>query len=128
MRIARAIFYLEALTNLASAAFAMLLPATFLGQFIAGPLSAAAIEFGRWYAVLLVVLSLVLLWALREGTDRFLRPVIGAYLLGDVLQIAVSVRLGLVANSFGLAVHAAIWTSVVYAAVRIYYLLRTRPG
>jgi hypothetical protein len=127
MRVVRAIFYLEAFTNLASAAFALLLPGVFLGQFVSEPLPIAAVEFGRWYAVLLVVLSLVLLAALREGGDRFLRPVIGAYLLGDGLQIAVSVRLGLAASAFGLAVHAAIWTSVFYAVVRIYYLLATRP-
>lgn len=123
MRVARAVFYFEAFTNLVSAAFAMAMPAAFLAQLVSEPLPPAGVEIGRWYAVLLVVLSLVLLAALREGSDRFLRPVVGAFLLGDALQIAVSVRLGLVGSSFGLAVHAAIWTSVFYAAVRIYYLL-----
>ena len=127
MRVVRAIFYLEAITNLVGAAFALLLPSAFLAQFVSEPLPVAAVEFGRWYAVLLVVLSLVLLAALREGSDRFLRPVIGAYLVGDGLQIAVSIRLGLAASAFGLAVHAAIWTSVLYAGVRIYYLFGTRP-
>jgi len=128
MRIVRAVFYFEVITNLVSAVFALLLPGAFLGQFVSEPLPVAAVEFGRWYAVLLVVLSLVLLAALREGGDRFLRPVISAYLVGDGLQIAVSVRLGLAASAFGPGVHAAIWTSVLYAAVRIYYLLRTRPN
>lgn len=127
MRVVRAIFYLEVITNLGSAIFALLFPAAFLGQFTSEPLPVAAVEFGRWYAVLLVVLSLVLWAALREGTDRFLRPVIAAYLLGDTLQIAVAIRLGLTAGAFTLAVHAAIWTSVFYACARIYYLLGTRP-
>ncbi len=127
MRVARAVFYFEAFTNLVSAAFAMVMPAAFLAQFVSEPLPAAGIEFGRWYAVLLIVLSLVLLAALREGSDRFLRPVMGAYLLGDALQIAVAIRLGSLGPTFGLAVHAAVWTSVLYAAVRIYYLSSTRP-
>lgn len=126
MRLVRAVFYFEAFTNLASAGFALLLPTEFLGQFVSEQLPVGAVEFGRWYAVLLVVLSLVLLAALREGSDRFLRPVIGAYLIGDVLQIGVAIQLGLAVSAFGLPVHAAIWTSIFYAIVRIYYLLGTR--
>ena len=126
MRVVRAVFYFEVITNLVSAIFGLLFPAAFLGQFASEPLPVAAVEFGRWYAVLLVVLSLILLAALRGGSDRFLRPVLGAYLLGDVLQIGVAIRLGLAAGAFVLAVHAAIWTSVLYAGARIYYLLGTR--
>lgn len=128
MRVVRAIFYLEAITNLGSAVFALFLPGAFLEQFVSEPLPPAAVEFGRWYAVLLVVLSLVLLAALRDGSTRFLRPVISAYLVGDCLQIGVAVRLGWVAGAFGLAVHAAIWTSVFYAAARIYYLFGPNPS
>lgn len=86
----------------------------------------ATVEFGRWYAVLLIVLSLVLWAALREGDDRFLRRVIAAYLIGDLFQIVVGVRFGLAVGAFPPAVHAAIWTSVVYAGVRIYYLRGSR--
>ncbi|MEM8606592.1 MAG: hypothetical protein AAGF92_05780 [Myxococcota bacterium] len=126
MRFARGVFYFEALSNLGSAGFAMFAPGAFLGQFTSEPIPAGAVEIGRWYALLLVVLSLVLLAALREGTDRFLRPVIAAFLLGDVLQIAVAVRLGMVSGS-SFAVHAAIWTSAFYALVRVYYLRRSNP-
>ena len=82
----------------------------------------AAVEFGRWYAVLLVVLSLVLWGALRDGSERTLRPVIAAYLVGDALQIAVALRLGMATETFTFAVHAAIWISIVYACARLYYL------
>ena len=126
MRFVRAVFYFEALSNLGSAGFAMVAPAAFLAQFSADPVPAGAVEFGRWYAVLLIVLSLVLLAALREGSDRFLRPVIGAYLFGDVLQIAVAARLGS-AVGWTFAVHAAIWTSVFYALARVYYLRKSSP-
>jgi len=122
MPIVRAIFYFEAISNLGSAAFALLFPATFLKQFASERLPIAVVEFGRWYAVLLVVLSLVLWAALREGDDRFLRRVIAAYLIGDAFQIAVGVRLGLSLGAFPPVAHAAIWTSVAYAGVRIYYL------
>ena len=126
MRLVRAVFYFEAIVNLASAGFALLFPSRFLGHFVSEPLPVGAVEFGRWYAVLLLVLSLVLLAALREGSDRFLRPVIGAYLVGDALQIGVAIQLGSAAGAFGLPVHAAIWTSAFYAVVRIYYLVGTR--
>ncbi|MBW2188739.1 MAG: hypothetical protein DRH23_13495 [Deltaproteobacteria bacterium] len=127
MRVVRAVFYVEVITNLGSAIFALLFPAAFLGQFTSEPLPVAAVEFGRWYAVLLVVLSLVLWVALREGTDRFLRPVIAAYFLGDALQVAVAIRLGLATGAFTFAIHAAMWTSVLYACARIYYLVGSRP-
>lgn len=123
MRFARGVFYFEVFSNLVSAGFAMLAPAQFLAQFSRDPLPLAAVEFGRWYGLLLVVLSLVLLSALREGTDRFLRPVIVAYLVGDALQVTVAIRLGIVVG-WTFAVHAAVWTSVFYALVRIYYLRR----
>lgn len=126
MRALRGIFYFEVITNLGSACFALLFPAAFLGQLSSDPLPTVAVEFVRWYAVVLVVLSLVLLASLREGSDRVLRPVIAAYLVGDGLQIAVSIRLGAAVGAYGIAVHAAIWTSVFYAIARIYYLARTR--
>jgi hypothetical protein len=127
IRIARAVFYFEVMTNSASAGFALFLPERFLGGFAAQPIPVTVVEFGRWYAVLLVVLSLVLWAALRAGTDRFLRPVISAYLVGDVLQIGVAIRFGRVAETFPLVSHAAIWTSVFYAAVRIFYLWCSNP-
>ena len=122
MRAIRAVFYFEVISNLGSALLALLAPALFLAQFTSEPFSVAADEFARWYGVLLVVLALVLLAALREGSDRLLRPVIAAYLVGDALQIAVAIRLGMAIGGFAPAVHAAIWLSVAYAAVRIYYL------
>ena len=128
MRFARFVFYFEVLTNLVSALFALLAPARFMRQFAPEALPVASVEFGRWYAVLLVVLSLVLWLALRERNDRFLRPVISAYLVGDALQIAVALQLGIATGAFAPAVHAAIWTSVFYAAVRIYYLAGARGG
>ncbi|MDH3727272.1 MAG: hypothetical protein OER77_07055 [Myxococcales bacterium] len=66
MRLVRTVFYFEVITNLASAAFALLFPSAFLGQFVLEPLPVGAVEFGRWYAVLLVVLSLVSLAAPRR--------------------------------------------------------------
>jgi len=126
MRALRGVFYFEVITNLVSALAALFFPAKFLGQLTSEPLPVAAVEFVRWYAVLLVVLSLVLLAALRDGSDRVLRPVVAAYLLGDALQIAVAIRLGEAAGAYPLAAHAAIWTSVFYAIARLLYLRRSR--
>ena len=126
IRALRVVFYFEVVTNLVSAAFALLFPSGFLGQLTTEPLPVAAVEFVRWYAVVLVVLSLVLLAALRDGSDRMLRPIIAAYLLGDALQIAVAIRLGEAVGAYPLAAHAAIWTSVFYAIARVLYLQRSR--
>ncbi len=125
MRVLRGVFYFEVISNLGSAGLALFLPATFLAQLTSEPLPTPAVEFVRWYAVVLVVLSLVLLAALRARGDEFLRPVVAAYLLGDGLQIAVSIRFGEAAGVYPVAVHAAIWTSVFYAVVRILYLRRS---
>jgi len=126
MPVARLVFYFEVVSNLGSAAFALIFPALFVAQFSAEAVPPPAIELGRWYAVLLIVLSLVLWAALREGGDRFLRRVLAAYLIGDAFQIAVAVRLGVAVGAFPLIAHVAIWTSVFYAGVRIYYLRGSR--
>lgn len=126
MRLVRGIFYFEVVSNLGTAVLALLFPAFFVGQFVKEPLPIAAVELWRWYAVLLVVLSLILWAALRDGDSRFLRSVIAAYLVGDAFQIVVSIRFGLAAGDFAFAVHAAVWTSVAYAAARTYYLRATR--
>lgn len=124
MPVVRGIFYFEAVSNLATAVYVLLFPAHFLTQLVPEHLPLVSVELGRWYAVLLLVLSAVLWGALREGDDRFLRRVITAFLIGDGFQIAVSVRLGMALESFPFPfpVHAAIWTSVFYAAARVYYL------
>jgi hypothetical protein len=126
--VVRGIFYFEAVSNLATAVYVLLFPALFLAQLVPEPLPLVSVELGRWYAVLLWVLSSILLGALREKNDRFLRRVIAAFLIGDAFQIAVSVRLGVALDSFPFVVHAAIWTSVFYAAARIYYLRSSRPS
>jgi len=126
MRVLRGVFYFEVISNLGSAGLALLLPATFLAQLTSEPLPTPAVEFVRWYGVVLVVLSLVLLAALRARSDQFLRSVVAAYLLGDALQLAVSIRFAEAVGAYAPAVHAAIWTSVFYAVVRILYLRRSR--
>jgi hypothetical protein len=126
--VVRGIFYFEAVSNLGTAVYVLLFPAQFLAQLVPQDLPLVSVELGRWYAVLLLVLSAVLLGALREGDDRFLRRVIVAFLIGDGFQIAVSVRLGVVLDSFPFAVHAAIWSSVFYAAARVYYLRSSRSS
>lgn len=126
MRAVRGVFYFEVISNLGSAVFALLFPAAFSRQLSADLSAVSAIEFVRWYAVVLLVLALVLWAALRQGSDLVLRPVVVAFLVGDALQIAVSVRFGAAVGAFGVAVHAAIWTSVFYALARLYYLARTR--
>lgn len=128
MTLVRAIFYFEVASNLASSLYALFVPAAFVGQFSAESLPVTSVELGRWYAVPLVVLALILLAALRSGTDQFLRPVLAAFLLGDALQIGTALQFGSQTAGFPLAVHAAICLSVIYAAARVYYLLRTRPN
>lgn len=128
MRVLRAVFYFEAVTNLGGAGFALLFPATFLHQFAAEPMPVAAVEFVRWYAVVLVVLAVILLAALRDGTGLVLRPVLIGYLIGDALQIVVSIRFGEAVGAYPVAVHAAIWTSIVYAAARVGYLARSQAS
>lgn len=128
MRVVRGVFYVEAATGVLTALFALLDPGAFVAGLIPGALPPAAVELGRWYGVLLLVLALILWAALRDGREAVLRLVLVPLLVGDAVQIAVALRLGAVTEAFTPTVQAAIYASAVYAAVRVYFLRRTTPA
>lgn len=121
------VFWIEALANIPAALIILFLPSIFLGGLVEGhAFDAFHLVFARWYGVLLLVLSLALIACLRYGGKAVLRAVLTAFLIGDVLQILVSLQLGM---TFGwtAGVWGAIGSSVIYALCRILYL-KTKSG
>lgn len=89
MKFIRGIFYLEILINLLSISQTLFMPAAFMAQFSSQPVSAPAIEMARWYGVLICVMTWLLFRALRMR-GAALKLTLEAYLIGDLIQIAVT--------------------------------------
>lgn len=121
------VFWFEALVNIPTALVCLFLPAAFLSGITGGTeVSKELLEFTRWYGVLLVVLSLILVGALRYGDHQMLKVVLASYLFGDILQIAVTLRWAMVFD-WNFAVYASLITSIFYLFCRWLYLRPRRP-
>lgn len=89
MKWIRYIFYLEIAINLLSIPQTLFAPGAFITQMSGQAASAPASEMARWYGVLLCVMTWLLFRALRVRGSA-LKLTLEAYLLGDVVHIAVS--------------------------------------
>src|SRR5687768_9399440 len=84
----RTLFYAEAVLNAAAALICLIMPQRFIAIFTPEPAGAIAEAFVRWYGVLLIALTIIMVRALRNGSIDVLRPVMQAILIGDVLHLA----------------------------------------
>ena len=83
------IFYLEVAANLFLILQCLFFPASFVAGYAGGTASAAALEVARWYGVLLIPVAW-LLWRALLVRGQALRLVLEAYLVFDLVQIAVA--------------------------------------
>ncbi|MCC7208881.1 MAG: hypothetical protein IT323_16345 [Anaerolineae bacterium] len=80
----RLLFRAEALLNFFSGGFAMLAPASFANMFMPADAPLANAEMARWFGAMTIAFGFVL-WRALDLEWPTLKPVIEAYLLGDVL-------------------------------------------
>ncbi len=112
MKFIRYAFYLEIIINILSISQTLFAPAAFIAQLSGQPASVPAAEMARWYGVLICVMTWLLFRALQaRGTA--LKLTLEAYLLGDVIHIAVSF----------VSAAALGWTGAIVAGVIISVLL-----
>jgi hypothetical protein len=122
------VFWFEGLVNVITAIVCLIGPAMFLSGLLTDiPEDPFTRNIVRWYGVLLMVLSLILVGALRYGDRKLLRIVLSAYLAGDLLQVLVSIQWG-VFIGWTPGVWASIGSSVVYAFCRVMYLKQKRAS
>ncbi len=105
MKLIRALFYFEGIIlNTGVGLLCMILPAAFVANFVPTGLPTLALEFIRWYGVLLMVLGYFELRALRSGNVQALVFAIEALLFGDVLHFVASIFFLQAGVAFSMAV------------------------
>ncbi len=128
MKIARIIFYIEVLLSGYAAMMDLINPADFVAQYTPQKVNGIPLEIIRWYGVQLVPLVYLEFTALWNKRDDRLAWVLGAFLIGDLLQIFLTAN-------FMLANPASRWTFgfifslvvvVILAITRIYWLSQYR--
>ncbi len=128
MQIARIIFYIEILLSSYAAVMDLINPADFVAQYTPQKVNGIPLEIIRWYGVQLVPLVYLEFTALWSKRDDWLAWVLGAFLIGDILQIVLTVN-------YMLANPGTQWTSgfifslvvvVILAITRIYWLSQYR--
>ena len=95
MHFCRALFIVEVLVNAVSGPAMVLAPALTLGPLLGGEhrVSEEAAEVGRWFGCMIFAFGSVLLGrALRGDTAEVLRPILCAFLVGDVCYTLCAAR------------------------------------
>ncbi len=126
MKYIRALFYFEGIIlNAGVGLFCMILPAAFVANFVPTSLPALALEFIRWYGVLLLVLGYFELRALRGSDGKALVFAIEALLFGDILHFVASALFLQAGVAFSAAVGFMFFMTTLLALTRTYWLYRT---
>ncbi len=126
MKLIRALFYFEGIAlNTGVGVFCLIFPAAFVANFVPTGLSGLALEFIRWYGVLLMVLGYFELRALRSGNVQALVFAIEALLFGDVLHLVASGLFLQAGVTFSIAVGFMFFMTTLLALTRTYWLYRT---
>lgn len=91
MKAARIIFYAEVLLSFYAAVTDLFNPSTFVSDYTREKVTGIPLEMIRWYGVQLLPLVYLEFSALWSRRDDLLAWVLGAFLIGDILQIVTTV-------------------------------------
>jgi len=84
----RSVLIFEAIVlNIGTGLLCILAPNFFVAQFTAQSIPSVALEFLRWYGVVLWVLAYVVLRILPMNDQRMLFPAVESLLMGDVVHL-----------------------------------------
>ena len=92
------VFYAEVLINTITLLLCFFSPGKFIEQLVTVDYNLFAAELARWYGLVLLLLSGIMLTALRQKTFHFLRIVLLINLPGDIIQVALTVHTAHVFN------------------------------
>jgi hypothetical protein len=122
----KSIFYAEAFINLVTLTLCFFAPATFISQLVTTEYNLFALELTRWYGLVLLILSGILLMALKEKDFRFLRIVLLVNVPGDVIQMVLAIRLAQVFHQWSAALIFTIVFCVLLFVARVAVLLKPK--
>jgi hypothetical protein len=128
IRIARIIFYIEILLSSYAALLDLINPSGFVAEYTPQKLTGISLEIVRWYGVQLIPLVYLEFTALWSQRDDRLAWLLGAFLIGDVLQIYSTVNYMLThpgTNWTGGFIFSLV-VVIVLAMTRIYWLINYR--
>lgn len=119
------VFYTESLINFITVVMCLAFPQIFLSQLIntSQNLENSALFLVRWYGVLLFVLTLIMGGLLVKKNEEGFRIVMVAYLIGDGLQIWVSLQLVVSLQESTAGTTLSIGITLVLIIFRILFLL-----
>ncbi|MBD3190383.1 MAG: hypothetical protein GF308_07050 [Candidatus Heimdallarchaeota archaeon] len=118
----KVVFYLEAVINLVVVILCIFFPSFFIGQFTTITLQIPGIEIIRWYGILLLVITLILLGALITKKYEFIRIVLISYLIGDIAQIGATIYFALKIATWNFAIIFTMVITVILIVFRILVL------
>ncbi|MCC6299814.1 MAG: hypothetical protein IT314_10980 [Anaerolineales bacterium] len=128
MKIARIIFYLEVLLSGYAAIMDLINPVEFLAEYTPQKMTGIPLEIIRWYGVQLVPLVYLEFTALWSQRNDRLAWILGAFLIGDFLQIYSTVNYMLAHSgtnwTFGFIFSLVV--VLILAVTRIYWLINYR--
>src|SRR5262245_39717615 len=122
----KAVFYGEVFINLIILILCTFAPEKFFAQLVTGEHDIFTLEFARWYGLVLLILSGILLMALRQKTFDMLRLVLIVNLPGDILQIALAIRIAQVFNQWSTGLIFTVVICVVLFAARVAALAKPK--
>lgn len=126
MKLIRYLFFFEGwVINLGVGVFCLIFPAAFVANFAPTGLPTLALEFIRWYGVLLMVLGYFEIRALRGNNPQALTFAIEALLFGDVLHFVASISFLQAGVAFSVAVGFMFFMTTLLALTRTYWLYQT---
>jgi hypothetical protein len=127
MRIARYLFILESLINTVSTVLFLIQPQQMLQGLIAdtSQITPLSLEMLRWYGAVLLILTIILWRALFHKNPEFLRLVLQAHIVGDIVYIFTQIQLANVAGWVSGAYFSIGFISTICLA-RVYYLWKSR--
>lgn len=130
MKIARIIFYIEVLLSSYAAILDLIDPTGFLAEYTPQKLTGIPLEVIRWYGVQLVPLVYLEFTALWGQQNDRLAWVLGAFLIGDILQIYSTVNYMLThpGTQWTFGFMFSLVVVVILAVTRIYWLINYRKG
>ena len=103
------VFYAEVLINIITLLLCFFAPGKFIDQLVTTEHSLFAYELVRWYGLVLLILSGILLMALLQPTFNLLKIVLLVNLPGDIIQVVLAIH---TATVFGQWTFALIFTIV----------------
>ncbi len=126
MKLIRYLFLFEGwVINLGVGVFCLIFPAAFVANFVPAGLPDLALEFIRWYGVLLMVLGYFEIRALRGHNPQALTFAIEALLFGDVLHFVASIFFLQAGVAFSVTVGFMFFMTTLLALTRTYWLYQT---